>query len=71
VADNRYFLPATLVALVQVARTLAGQAPDGSFDAAAYRNASQIGRNLTIELLEYFDRSGLTRFAGGRRVMIG
>lgn len=69
VAPNRFYLPDTLDELAAVARKLAADAPDGSFDAAAYRDASGIGRNLTIEVLEFLDRAGITRFAGSRRMM--
>jgi selenocysteine-specific elongation factor len=70
VAPNRFFAPEALGALAAIARTLAGASPDGGFDAAAYRDASGIGRNLTIEVLEYLDRAGITRFAGERRQVI-
>jgi selenocysteine-specific elongation factor len=70
VAPNRFFAPEALDALAAIARTLAGASPDGGFDAAAYRDASGIGRNLTIEVLEYLDRAGITRFAGERRQLI-
>ena len=67
VAANRYFLPDTLHELAAVAQRLAAAAPDGSFDAAAYRDASGIGRNLSIEVLEFLDRAGVTRFLPNRR----
>ncbi len=67
VAPNRFFLPATVDELAEVARRLAHASPDGGFDAAAYRDASGIGRNLTIEVLEHLDRIGITRFARQRR----
>lgn len=69
VAPNRFFLPHTVGELVGVAQALAAGSADGSFDAAAYRDRSGIGRNLTIEVLEYLDRSGFTRFARDRRWM--
>jgi selenocysteine-specific elongation factor len=69
VAKNRYFLPETILDLVRVARETAAAAPDGKFDAATFRDRSGIGRNLTIQLLEFFDRSGITRYAAERRVM--
>jgi len=71
VAPNRYFLPDTVEALAAIAAELAQASADGEFDAIAYRNRSGIGRNLTIEVLEHLDRSGYTRFAGGRRRMVG
>jgi selenocysteine-specific elongation factor len=70
VAKNRFFLPATVTELTQIAASLARESVDGTFDAALFRDHSGIGRNLTIEVLEFFDRSGVTRFGGGRRSMV-
>ena len=67
VAANRFFLPDTLHDLTDVAHRLAAASPDGSFDAASYRDASGIGRNLSIEVLEFLDRAGVTRFLPNRR----
>ena len=67
VADNRFFLPETVTELAAIARVLAKESDDGTFDAAWYRDRSGIGRNLTIQVLEFLDRLGVTRFAGGRR----
>jgi selenocysteine-specific elongation factor len=69
VAPNRYFLPETVGALATMAGELASASDNGEFDAAQYRNRTGIGRNLTIEVLEYLDRIGVTRYAGGRRRM--
>ena len=71
VAPNRFFLPDTLGELGMMAAELARASADGYFDAAQFRNRSGIGRNLTIEVLEYLDRVGVTRYAGGRRRMAG
>ena len=62
VAPERY-LPRPVVAqLAQTVVQLAAAAgPDAGFTLAAYRDAACIGRNLAIEVLEYFDRLGLTR----------
>lgn len=69
VAPNRFFAPEALPALAAIAEALAAASPDAGFDAAAYRDASGIGRNLTIEVLEFLDRAGVTVFAGERRRM--
>lgn len=62
VADNRYYLPETLDALANFIVVLANKLPPGSgFTVQQFRDASGIGRNLCIELLEYFDTVGLTR----------
>ena len=67
VAKNRYFLPESVLELARIAHELAAAAEAGTFDAAGYRDRSGLGRNLTVEVLEFFDRAGVTRFAAGRR----
>jgi selenocysteine-specific elongation factor len=67
VADNRYYLTETLRRLAHVAETVARKAPDGMFDARAFRDASGIGRNVAIQVLEFFDALGLTRREGDAR----
>ena len=66
VAPNRYYLPETVGDLLALARRLAAEGADGSLDAAAFRDRSGIGRNLTVQVLEFLDREGLTRFDGSR-----
>ena len=66
VAPNRYYLPETVGDLLALARTLAAEGVEGSLDAAAFRDRSGIGRNLTVQVLEFLDREGLTRFDGSR-----
>jgi len=70
VAENRYFLPATLHELERIAEHLAAGCTDGTFAAADFNRASGIGRNLTIRVLEYFDRIGTTRRHGDRRTAL-
>jgi selenocysteine-specific elongation factor len=67
VADNRYYLTETLRRLARVAETLARESPEGIFDARAFRDASGIGRNVAIQVLEFFDGLGLTRREGDAR----
>jgi selenocysteine-specific elongation factor len=71
IAPNRFFVPESLGELAAIAARLADASADGSFDAASYRDASGLGRNLTIDVLEFLDRSGITRRLGERRRMIG
>lgn len=62
VAANRHFLPSTIAELAEFTEKLATQSgPDGGFSVIQFRDASGIGRNLCIEILEYFDRAGFTR----------
>ena len=67
VAENRYFPPATLHELERIAAHVATEYADGTFAASDFNRASGIGRNLTIQVLEYFDRIGTTRRKGDRR----
>ena len=70
VASNRYFLPETVGQLALIARELAGSDPSGTFTAALFKDRSGVGRNLTIEILEYLDRIGVTRRVGDARVVL-
>ncbi len=76
VAPNRYYLPATVNELITQAQALAtaGAAAEGTaaacIDAAGYRDHTGIGRNLTVQVLEFFKREGLTRFDGTRHWLL-
>ena len=70
VAKNRFFLPSALLRLGEIAEELAQENEDGLFLAADFRDRSGIGRNLTIELLESFDRAGFTRRTGAARCVL-
>ena len=67
VTRNRFVPLATVRTLAAHAESLADESPEGRFTAAEYKNRAHIGRNFAIELLEYFDRSGLTERLGDRR----
>ncbi|SDU03642.1 selenocysteine-specific translation elongation factor [Halopseudomonas salegens] len=69
VAHNRFYLPEQLDELAAVAVELCNQSPDGGFVAAEYRDQSGIGRNLTIQVLEYLDRVGVTWYRKQRRFL--
>lgn len=70
VADNRYFLPETVEQLAIMAADLAARAPEGTFTAAMFNERSGLGRNLTIQILEYLDKIGATRRVGDARVAL-
>jgi selenocysteine-specific elongation factor len=70
VAPNRYFLPQTVVQLGEIASALAAASPEQSFTAALYKDRSGIGRNLTIEVLEYLDKVGVTKRVGEARIVV-
>jgi selenocysteine-specific elongation factor len=68
IARNRYFPPPTLRALALIGEKLAGE---GRFTATAFRDRSGIGRNLVIQVLEFFDRARFTlRDGDHRRILL-
>jgi len=70
IADNRFFLPETIDQLTAIAAGLAHASPERTFTAAGFKDASGVGRNLTIEILEYLDRVGITRRVGDARIVL-
>ena len=70
VAPNRYYPPEAVAGLMAAARALAADSADGSLDAAGYRDHTGIGRNLTVQVLEFLNRAGLTRFDGSRHRLL-
>ena len=70
VADNRFFLPETLARLAEIAKELAEVSPEGTFTAATFKDYSGVGRNLTIQILEYLDKMAVTRREGDARIVL-
>jgi len=66
VAPNRYFHPHAVRRLAEIA-TQTAKTHEGGLEAKALRDSFGIGRNLTIEVLEYFDALGYTRRIGDHR----
>jgi selenocysteine-specific elongation factor len=70
VADNRFFLPETLARLAEIARELADSSPEDTFTAATFKNRCGLGRNVTIQILEYLDKMGVTQRIGDARIVL-
>lgn len=68
VSKTRFFLPDTLRRLAAIAEDEARAS--GAITAAAFRDRSGLGRNLSIELLEFFDRIKFTRRKGDAHVLL-
>ncbi len=64
---NRYFLP---VAMDELHQLLSRAADQGQLTVKQYRDVTGIGRNLAIEILEYFDGRGITQRQGDQRKII-
>ena len=63
VVKDLYYPPATLARLATLARQVAAE-QQGVVRAAAFRDATQLGRKRAIQVLEHFDRIGLLRRVG-------
>ncbi len=70
VATDRFFYKTTLSELGQIAAALSAENPDGTFTAAAFKDRVGCGRNVGIQLLEHFDRRGLTARRGDVRSVV-
>jgi len=70
VSQTRFFLPRTVARLAGIAEALAKTHEQGRITAAAFRDASGLGRNLSIEVLEFFDRVRFTRRVGDARIVL-
>jgi len=70
VSDTRFFLPRTVARLAGIAQTRAESNGDRRITAAQFRDASGLGRNLSIDVLDYFDRVRFTRRVGDARIVL-
>ena len=70
VSRNRFMTPAKIRRLAETAERLAADSSNERFTARMFRDASALGRNLTIEVLEFFDRSGFTRRIDDERTVL-
>jgi selenocysteine-specific elongation factor len=70
IAAGRFLHKAACLELATRAEMLAAESAAGLFDAAAFRDRSHLGRGISIELLEYFDRIGFTQRVGDQRRVV-
>ncbi|MBE3025490.1 selenocysteine-specific translation elongation factor [Janthinobacterium sp. BJB1] len=77
VVHDLFYHPAALAGLAQLVRDLAQKAEveaslapaSGAVSAAAFRDASGLGRKRAIQVLEFFDRVGYTRRVGNGHLL--
>lgn len=68
ISDKRIYLPRHVADLAGVAEDLSAAGP---FSARDFRDRANIGRNVAIDVLEYFDARGFTRRQGDVRSVVG
>jgi selenocysteine-specific elongation factor len=67
VAHDHFFLRDTVREMAQIAADVSANAPDGFFIAAQFRDRLDNGRKVAIQILDFFDRHGLTIRRGDLR----
>ncbi|RAO74906.1 selenocysteine-specific translation elongation factor [Dyella jiangningensis] len=67
VAHDHFFLRTTTHEMVLIATDIAARATDGRFTAAQFRDRLDNGRKVAIQILEFFDRQGVTLNRGTLR----
>jgi selenocysteine-specific elongation factor len=60
IAQDHFFKRSAVKAMARVAVELGGTSADGKFSAADFRDRLDNGRKVAIQVLEFFDRHGLT-----------
>jgi selenocysteine-specific elongation factor len=60
VAHDHFFLRPTVHEMTSIVADLAARGGDGSFTAAQFRDRVENGRKVAIQILEFFDRYGVT-----------
>ena len=67
IAQDHFFLRSTVAEMAEIAVDVAARAEGGQFTAAQFRDRLDNGRKAAIEILEFFDRHGVTLRRGDLR----
>jgi selenocysteine-specific elongation factor len=67
IAPDHFFLRDTIAEMVEIAADIAAKSPGGEFSAAQFRDRLDNGRKVAIQILEFFDRHGVTLRRGDLR----
>jgi selenocysteine-specific elongation factor len=67
VAHDHFFLRSTVKEMTAIIADLSATAKDGSFSAAQFRDQVDNGRKVAIQILDFFDRHGVTLRKGDER----
>ena len=69
VRKDRFFLKGALRDLGDLAHEIATTSPSESFTVAEFRDRARCGRAVAVQVLEYFDRRGITGRRGDVRIV--
>ena len=68
ISDKRYALPKQVQGWAEITETLSNAAP---FGVKEFRDRCGLGRNMSIDVLEFMDSKGYTRRNGDTRTVVG
>jgi selenocysteine-specific elongation factor len=60
IAHDHFFLRGTVTEMVGIVADLSASAADGLFSAPQFRDRVENGRKVAIQILDFFDRNGVT-----------
>lgn len=67
IAPDHFFLRSAVAEMTEIVAALAGDAANGEFTAAQFRDRINTGRKVAIQVLEFLDRHGVTLRRGDLR----
>ena len=70
IGTHRFYLPRRLLEIATVVQAMADSTANGAVTVKGFRDHTGIGRNVAIEVLEYFDGRGFTRRQANDRVIL-
>ncbi|MGD9562819.1 MAG: selenocysteine-specific translation elongation factor [Pyrinomonadaceae bacterium] len=70
VSGDFYFERSSIDALIDDLRAHASSLPDRLIDVPTFKERAGVSRKFAIPLLEYFDRVGVTKRAGDKRIIV-
>ena len=69
ISKKRYFLPKTILKCANIVEKIASENNKGLVDLGVFRNETKISRNISIELLEFFDKKLFTLRSDNGRIV--
>ena len=70
IGAHRFYLPRRLLEVANIVQSMADSSENGAITVKTFRDKTGIGRNVAIEVLEYFDGRGFTRRQGNDRMIL-
>ena len=69
ISEKRYFFPKTILKCANIVEKIASENNKGLVDLGVFKNETKISRNISIELLEFFDKKLFTLRSDNGRII--